>query len=245
MSYGKWIGGVLGWALGGPIGGILGFAFGTIFDDKSLSAEQTVPGTTGRRRRTTQGDFAAALLVLSAAVMKADGKHLKSELEFIRSFFIRQFGEAVASDQMAMLRELLQQHIPVKEVAAQIGQFMEHSARLQLLHYLFGIARADGEIAQSELRMIEDISRGMSISSSDFESIKAMFYKDPSSAYRVLEIAPDVADEEVKQAYRKMAKKYHPDKLRDLGEEHTKAAEEKFRSVQEAYETIKKQRGLK
>ena len=49
---------------------------------------------------------------------------------------------------------------------------------------------------------------------------------------------------EVKKAYRKLVKKHHPDKLRHLGEEHVKGAEDKFRSIQKAYEQIQKERGL-
>ena len=71
-----------------------------------------------------------------------------------------------------------------------------------------------------------------------------MYYKDSDSAYAVLEISPDATDEEVKSAYRRMAMKNHPDKVATLGPEVQKAAEEKFRKVQEAYETIKKQRGM-
>jgi DnaJ like chaperone protein len=76
------------------------------------------------------------------------------------------------------------------------------------------------------------------------ESLKSMFYKDTAAAYKVLEIESSIADEEVKKAYRKMALKLHPDKVAYLGEDFRKAAEEKFRKVNEAYETIKKERGI-
>lgn len=246
MRYGKWIGGALGWALGGPIGGILGFAFGTIFDDKSLSVEDQ-----GRKKRvysrhqTAAGDFAAALLVLSAAIMKADGKILKSELNYVRVFYEKQFGKEIAQQQMLILRDLLKKEIPLKEVSEQIRYFMEHSARLQLVHYLFGIANADQNVDKSEVQTIERIAQYMGISEKDYASIKAMFYKDASSAYKILEIKESASDDDVKKAYRKMAKKYHPDKVRQLGEAHQNAAEEKFLKVQEAYETIKKERGFK
>jgi DnaJ like chaperone protein len=71
-----------------------------------------------------------------------------------------------------------------------------------------------------------------------------MFYKDAKSAYSVLEISHSATDDEVRSAYRRMAMKYHPDKVATLGPEVQKAAEEKFRKIQEAYETIKKERGL-
>jgi DnaJ like chaperone protein len=84
----------------------------------------------------------------------------------------------------------------------------------------------------------------MGISEKDFESIKAMFFKDTKSAYKILEITPDASDEELKKAYRKMAIKYHPDKVSHLGEDVQKAAKEKFQQLNAAYEAIKKERGL-
>jgi len=251
MAFGKWIGGALGWAIGGPIGGLLGFAFGAIVDDGNKGILKANPGNYDpktdktfqkQRHHTRPGDFASSLLILSAAVMKADGKLMKSELNYIREFYRKQFGEAVAAEQAGILRELLIKDIPVKEVCEQVRYFMEHPMRLQLLHYLFGIAQADGEVDASEAEMIRQIAHDLGINARDFESIEAMFYKDVEHAYKVLEIESSATDEEIKKAYRKMAVKYHPDKVRDLGEIHQKAAQEKFVKVQEAYETIKKQR---
>lgn len=249
MSYGKIFGGILGWAVGGPIGGLVGVAIGSLVDNSGVTTTQYDPRADrkyqAQRHHTQPGDFGSALLVLSAAVMKADGKHMKSELDFIRTFYARQFGESVAQQQMTVLKSVLAKDIPLKEVCDQIRYFMEHPMRLQLLHYLFGLASADGQVDSKEVEVIERISNFLGISKADYESIRAMFYKDPSSAYKILEIEPTATDEEVKKAYRKMAIKYHPDKVRDLGEQHQKAAQEKFIKVQEAYETVRKERSMK
>ncbi len=254
MSFGKWIGGALGWAVGGPIGGLLGFAFGYMMDDKSANVTtqdrrnynpRQDPRYQSHRHHTRPGDFAGALLVLSASVMKADGKHMRSELDFIREFFKKQFGENAANAHMNQLKELLNKDIPLKEVCDQIRYFMEHSMRLQLVHYLYGVAHADGQVVDSEIRILEQIAHYLGVSQKDADSLKAMFYKSTSSSYKVLEIDEQATDEEVKKAYRKMAMKFHPDKVRGLGELHEKAAAEKFRSVQDAYETIKEHRGMK
>lgn len=117
--------------------------------------------------------------------------------------------------------------------------------RLQLMHYLFGIAQSDGSVDASEIQMLNQIAHDLGISQKDYESLRAMFYHDEVSDFKVLEIETTATDEEVKKAYRKMAMKYHPDKVRGLGEQHEKAAAEKFRSVQEAYDRIKKKRNLK
>jgi DnaJ like chaperone protein len=130
-KFGKWIGGGLGWALGGPIGGIVGFAIGSLFDN-SGQAEQ-LKSSSGSK--TQPGDFAISLLVLSAAVMKSDGKAMKSELDFIKKFLIAQFGENQAKELLIVLNEIMKKDIPVYDVCIQIRDYMPVSARLQLLHY--------------------------------------------------------------------------------------------------------------
>lgn len=235
-GYGKWIGGGLGWVFGGPIGVILGLALGSMFDGMNKGK---FPG-----QETPRGDFTMSLLVLSAIVMKADKKVVRSELDFVRNFFISQFGEEEGSRQILMLREILKQEINVQEVSRQVGRYMDYPARLQLMHYLFGIAAADGNYHPDEVDVIETIAGFMGIYSSDFSSVKAMFVKNAGWAYDVLEITASATNEEVKKAYREMAKKHHPDKVSSLGEDVKRAATEKFQKISAAYEEIKKQRGL-
>lgn len=247
MKYGKWIAGTLGWALGGPIGGLLGFSIGTIFDNASSDVSQWDPNQqTGRRTAPTgTGDFEVSLLVLSAAMMKADGRILKSELAYVKSFLIRQFGQARAKDQLIMLRGFLKQPIDLGPICAQIKAYMDMPSKLQLMHYLFGIARADSDISTPELKMLSSIAGGLGIRHTDFASIKAMFVTDASSDYKMLNLKKSATDDEVKKAYRSMAKKFHPDKVSHLGDAHQDAAKEKFQRISDAYERIKKERGMK
>jgi DnaJ like chaperone protein len=121
---------------------------------------------------------------------------------------------------------------------------MDYSSRLQLLHLLFGVSMADDSPNQSEINLIEKISGNLGISASDFMSIKNMFVPETDSSYKILEIERTATAEEVKKAYRKMAMKYHPDKVSHLGEDYKKAADEKFKKVNEAYEKIKKERNM-
>ena len=72
-----------------------------------------------------------------------------------------------------------------------------------------------------------------------------MFYRNVDSDYKILGINSNATDDELKKAYRKMAIKFHPDKVATMGEEYVKGAKEKFQQIQEAYEAIKKERGLK
>ena len=244
VKFGKWLGGGLGWALGGPLGGVLGFALGSAFDAASVTLKNDTQTTYSSGYSEHAGDFAASLLVLSAAVMKSDGKTLKSELDYVKNFLVKQFGENHAHQQILMLKEILKQDIPLQQVCEQIKQYMPHSERLQIIHYLFGISKADGHVHQSELTTIFTIANYLGVNAADFNSLKAMYFRDTNSDYKILEIDTSVTDDEVKKAYRKMAVKFHPDKVALLGDEVQKAAKEKFQKVQDAYDNIKKQRGF-
>jgi len=241
MGYGKWIAGGLGWAFGGPIGGLIGYGIGSLFE-KGSRAESSERGSS---HSSTRGDFAVTFVVLTASVMKADGKVLKSELDFVKTYFVKFFGPEQAKDMLQMLKDVLKKSINVNEITGQVQQYMNYSSRLQVLHFLYGIAQADGQITEDELRLISQISVGIGITSSDESSIKNMYVEETDSAYKILEILPDATDAEVKKAYKKMAIKYHPDKVSYLGEEARKAAEEKFKKLSEAYEKIKDQRNIK
>jgi DnaJ like chaperone protein len=241
-KFGKWIGGGLGWAVGGPIGAIFGFIIGSVIDDNTAEVQQV--RTTGYSGQTTSGGYIMSLLVLIAAVMKADGKVLKSELDYVKKFMMANFEPASAQEAVKMLRDLLKQTIPVNEVCRQIKQNMNYSARLQLLHFLFGIAQADGQVDDNERRLIENISNKMGISINDYKSIQAMFVKDINADFKILEIDPSASNDELKKAYRRMAMKYHPDKVSHLGDDIQKAAKDKFQKVNQAYQNIKKKREI-
>ena len=239
-SFGKWIGGGLGFIMAGPLGAVLGFLAGSMIDNTTIQT-----GTSTRSPvNTAPGDFAMSLLVLIAAMMKADGKILKSELDYVKQFFVRQFGQSTASEALVMLKDILKQDIPVRDVCVQISKNMDYSSRLQLMHLLFNISVADGSINSLELEAIEKMSGYLGIASSDYVSIKNMFVPETDSSYKILEIEQTATDEEVKKAYRRMAMKYHPDKVSHLGEEFRKSAEDKFKKVNEAYNRIKKERNI-
>jgi DnaJ like chaperone protein len=106
------------------------------------------------------------------------------------------------------------------------------------------VSISDTRIHQLEVELIEKMARAMGISSDDFRSVKNMFIPETDSSYRILEIDPSSPDKEVKKAYRKMAMKYHPDKVGHLGDSIRKGADEKFKKVNEAYERIKRERNM-
>ncbi|KUO64266.1 MAG: molecular chaperone DjlA [Lutibacter sp. BRH_c52] len=241
----KWLGAGLGFTLGGPIGSILGFAVGSFIDGFSKE-DLELAKTYGRTSANVQsGDFEVSLLLLSSVVIKADGNVAERELLFVREHFKRMYGEERANNAFKLFKVFIKNNeISTPQICTQIRQNLTHASRLQLIHFLFGIANADGAVHEVEVNIIKTIAGYLYVNPHDFESIKAMFYNSSDSAYRILEIEKTATNDEVKLAYRKMAKKYHPDKLQHLGTEHIKGAEEKFKQVSIAYEQIQKERGL-
>mgnify|MGYP000433110772 CR=1 FL=1 len=243
MGYGKWVGGLLGWAFLNPLGGILGFAIGAMFDK---AAEQTdVEFESHEGTRSFGGDVNASLLVLTAAVMKADGKVLKSELDFVKKFYLHQFNEDKAKLYLKSLQKILEKDIPLADVCLQIRQYTSHSVRLQIMHFLFGIANADGQVHERELEEVYRIAGFFNIRDAEMEGIKARYVNDVDADYKILEVDKNASDDAIKKAYRKMAIKYHPDKVAHLDEELQANAKSNFQRLQQAYDNIKKARGIK
>lgn len=260
MGFGKWIVGALGWAMFGPIGGILGYYFTSKLEQLSEEVE-----TNNENQSWNQGQrnsFLMSLLVLSAAVIKADGRTTTQELNTLKRFFIKNFGANAANDAEEIVKELINKDFNLYEVCVQVRSCMDYSQRLQLYHYLVELGACDGLI-QREIDVIEVIGTYIGLAKEDIDAIFAQFgrynsnsgsqgsssnnsssYSNSESNYRILGISPSATDDEVKKAYRKMAIKYHPDKVATLGEDVQKAAEEKFKTISQAYEAICKERGI-
>tara|TARA_R110002126_G_scaffold291509_2_gene453289 strand:- start:1069 stop:1824 length:756 start_codon:yes stop_codon:yes gene_type:complete len=249
-SFTKWLGAGLGFTLGGPIGAAIGFALGSFIDgfsEKDLLLEQGDHQTKHHKRNvenTNSGDFEISLLVLASIVIKSDGKIDQRELNFVRSQFLSMYGKERANNAFKLFKGIIKKEISARQVCIQIREHMSHASRLQLLHFLFGIAKADEYVSAKEVEEIRKIAGYLYINQNDYESIKAMFYDASGNAYKILEIDKSATNDEVKRAYRKMVKKYHPDKLINLGDEHLKGAKEKFQSIQDAYEKIKSEKGF-
>jgi DnaJ like chaperone protein len=245
-NFSKWLGAGLGFTLGGPIGAAVGFALGSFVDGFSADdiTKEQQEYQQHRGANTQSGDFEISLLVLASIIIKADGKIDPKELDFVRNQFVGMYGKERANSAFQLFKGVMKKQVSARQVCIQIRQHMPHASRLQLLHFLFGIAKADGQVTKVEVDEIRKISGYLYINQHDFESIKAMFYNASENNYKILEITKSATNDEVKKAYRRMAKKYHPDKLQDLGSEHLKGAKEKFQSIQSAYENIKQERDL-
>ncbi|HTA28172.1 MAG TPA: DnaJ domain-containing protein, partial [Bacteroidia bacterium] len=150
---------------------------------------------------------------------------------------------------LLMLREALKQPIPLDRVCNMARAKMNYQTRVQLLHYLFGIAYADGNFSSPEQSVLNRIAIYLRISPTDYNAIASMFSGVKTAPannrmYETLGVERNANEEEIKKAYRQMALKYHPDRVTHLGEDARNAAEEKFKKIQEAYEAIKKDKGF-
>ncbi|MCI5715999.1 MAG: TerB family tellurite resistance protein [Candidatus Onthomorpha sp.] len=232
----KWIAGLLGFAFGGGIfGGVIGYAVGSLLE-KMIKKEYD-----GNEQK---GDFVMGLLILTAAVMKADGKVMKSELNFVKDFLQKNFGRENLQNKLDILRQLLDKNIDVYQACEKIRTAFPYATKLQLLHYLFGIAVADNDCTKSEKDLIERIANLIGLSGADYKSIEAMYFEVTDSAYVILQVDKNASDAEVKKAYKRMCIKYHPDKVANLGEDAQQAANAKFQEINNAYEKIKKERNI-
>lgn len=250
-SFSKWLFAGLGWAVGGPIGALLGYYLGKSFDSSGNPSSGSSGSHHGPYRNTgTPADINAALMVLIAAVMKADGAVKKSELDYVKRFLLQNYGEERGKQMLKVLQQMVQQDIPVDQVCFQIKINTDYNTRYHMVDFLFGISGADGEFYPSELHTLRVIAQYLGISPSDYTSIherhvghsgnsafsQSRNQKDP---YKVLGIDSNASDEEVKKAYRKMAMKYHPDRVAGMSEEIQRNAAAQMKEINQAYEQIK------
>lgn len=242
----KWFAAIFGYLFFRIPGAILGFLLGTFIENtfQNNSGSGSI-FTNLRNEQVSPADFELNLLSLCSVIIKADGVVNQKELDYVRRYFISTYGKERANAIFRTFNEVIKKReISAQKIGTYLAQRTRYAVRLQLLHFLFGIANADGQVSQTELQKLVAIAGYFRVNKNDFDSIKAMFYKDAGHAYTILDIPKTASDDEVKKAYRTMAKKYHPDRVVTQNEAIKKGAEEKFKEVQKAYETIQKERGI-
>lgn len=275
MNLGKWIGGIIGFMALGPLGALAGIVLGSLFDNISDLSDQTFGKEgqgngpygqaggfdTGRRPYNPyegqRDSFLFSLLVMASYIIKADGRVMHSEMEFVRQFLRNNFGEiAVQQGETILLRlfderKRMEMSDPnafrrtIYDCGRQIAANLSYEERLQMLAFLAQIAKADGHVCPEEIDALKEVAQAMGMTAAEVESLLNLKSDSLEDAYKVLEIDPSATDDEVRAAYRRMALKHHPDKVASLGEDILKAANEKFQRINEAKERIFKARGMK
>ncbi len=260
MGYGKWIGGLMGFMTMGPLGALAGFAIGSLFDNANnlqYDQDQIYCEDSQNVNRGQRNSFLFSMLVMASYIIRADGKIMHSEMEFVRNFLRRSFGEGAVTEGEQILLNLFEQrkHMDsvnplafkntINQCGAQIAANLSYEERLQLLSFLAQIAKSDGNVCSEEIEALKEVATAMGLSYQEVDSMLNLRGTSLDEAYKVLEIGPDATDEEVKIAYKKMALKHHPDRVATLGDDIRKAAEEKFQDINNAKERIYKARGMK
>jgi DnaJ like chaperone protein len=255
---GALFGGTVGFVLGGPLGMIIGGALGA-------QAGEGAPVHPGARqaggariggpglRRDTQTAFMVALISLAAKVAKADGNVSEAEIRTLDDFLRTNLRMSLQERQMAsrVFNEAKNSPIPAADFARQIrGILGPFPDRLRdMITLLLQIAHADGSLHPTEETLIRQIARDMGLTDRDYQECRALFggsSLSSDSAYEALGLTSQATEEEVKKAYRRIAREYHPDVLQSKGlpEDFMQFAKEKLQKVNEAYDVIKKQRGF-
>lgn len=240
LALGAWLGNVYGWELGGPAGCLLGFVAGTVIDSFELHLFRK------SNKKKTMGEFSSNLIIVIAAIMKTEGQVVKPELDYVKTFLKQHFGEKEATNALIQLYKVLKQNIPLDKACAYIRHHIDYSTRLQLINFLYNLAKIDGQITDAEQKTLNFISHGLKVNVSDKRSVGSMLVHEDSIllAYGTLGVHRSASIIDIKKAYRNLATKYHPDKVAFLGDDLKKVANEKFQQLSRAYETIKKERNF-
>ena len=196
-------------------------------------------------QKISSKDFEINLLALASLVIKADGKVTQNELDFVRRYFVSAYGKNRANEVFKIFNQNVKNKgISVSKISRLFNLALNYESRLQVIHFLFGIAKADGNISELEIKKLLEFSNLFKLSYADFLSIKAMFIQETDNAYKILELNKTATNDQIKKSYRELAKKHHPDKVQHLGDAYVKAAQDKFQQIQKAYQNIKNERGF-
>ena len=251
---GKLVGGTIGFALGGPLGAIFGAAFGHAFDAGSELDGRPQTAAGGQRLSSVETDqltFFVAAFSMLAKLAQADGRVTKEEIDSIEGFMARDLrldpqGRTVAVN---IFRTALNAPGSFDDFARQFyQQFHSQPQMLEVMvDILLRVAVADGRMTPGEEKLIHAAVAIFNVSDVRYQQLKSRYVQNDDKAYAVLGCSPDDSDEAVKRCYRQRVQEYHPDKIaaKGLPDEFTRFAQDKFREIQEAWETIKAHRGIK
>jgi DnaJ like chaperone protein len=253
MSYwGKVIGGMAGFAMGGPVGALFGAALGHAADEGVVStlASRALPADFGRVAALLgKRDqlFAVGVTVLAAKLAKCDGPVSRVEIDaFKRSFAIP---EQSVQEVGRLFDNARGNAEGFETYAVQLGQaFSDNRGILeQVLSGLYQIARADGPINSDEADFLERVARGFGLELDAAQRAGRGGGATPvADPYGVLGIDRKASDETVRARWKTLMRENHPDSLASRGvpPDMVKAATDRVARINAAYDTIKRQRGL-
>jgi DnaJ like chaperone protein len=241
-KFGRIFGALMGLSGAGFFGALIGFSIGALIDKLHKDGFLIWDNDTDSSER---GDFILSSMIMAASVLQANSKKENFELEYIRQYLEEQYGIGKAEEYLKLLHRALNQNWDVRKVTQYVRTNNTYETKLQLLYFLFGIADADKKLEEKEIANIKIISIHLGILPEDYNAIKKMFINDLDTSYNILGINSSATDIEIKEAYRNMANRFHPDKNPNLNDEMAELAKEKFQRLRQAYQKVKADRGIK
>ncbi|MFN8321068.1 MAG: DnaJ domain-containing protein [Chitinophagales bacterium] len=220
------------------------FSFSNLIDSVSrlIAEEQVQQKKLSPQQQSHQQEIENAILVLSAEVIRCDKNFTEDTEKFIHEFLQRQFGRGNKKHRTDSVSHHIETGTePYTKIACkELKLLTTHDSRISIIRFLFGIAAADDFVNAKETRVIHRISGYLGISEKDFKEVKYAVLQN-NNPYYALDIDEDASWEQIKQAYRRMVLKHHPDKREHhITEEE---ATQRFRGIQRAFEIIKQQMG--
>jgi DnaJ like chaperone protein len=239
---GWFFGAGLGWFVGGPLGAIVGAAIQSAL---SSATQKQLRGSQGQTN--AEAIFVTNLVAIMTKICMADGHISKEERNVIHNFFAKSLG--YSGEQLrfidAIINETDRRNPDLRQICLAIDKFANHEQRFVLLDLAYNIAAVDHVITDDEQRAIDEIVSAFNLSHEEHESIKARHpIARASDHYTVLGVDSSASNEELKKAYRHLAKQYHPDKVSHLGGELVEFAHQKFQEINESYQALRNQRGF-
>jgi DnaJ like chaperone protein len=193
-----------------------------------------------------QEDFARHLCALFVEVARVDGDVARAEVRVVREYFQDQlkYGPEALDSVRLHLKELLQQPPSLEASVQACRDELPSSDRLLLIDALYDLALVDGALKRSEQEILRQIAKGLGLSEEDRRAVAARYLGTADAQYSRLGLTPEASDAEVKRAYRQLAAAHHPDRVSHLGRGAVEQATRRFQEIQDAYEDIRRLRGL-
>lgn len=249
--FGKVIGGAFGFFVGGPLGALLGVALGSQFDVDEKREYTDYQSDSFSAKEREQATFFISTFTLLGKIVHADGELSQSEINAFRNMIQNEFQLGSKESQLAynLFINSVNNQYRYEELLQQFYSIFRTNRDMLLLQLdlMVRLAVADNNFHEHEKQMIQQARTAFQVSDSDYEEILKRYTVDTLERYyAVLGCTALDSPDTIKAKYRKLVLEYHPDKViaKGLPEEFVQFANKKFQEIQNAYEIIKKERGL-